>query len=221
MRYLLASLFLLAASCDRTGTATLTITREGESTFIVENGATDYPIALSSGQLALADINLIDESAPVPTQILEAPELFDFVTNDQFFVGPVILPPKGFEQIHIFMEDATDGPLLGTTLRLAGTVTLSNAQTANLSIDLSLPRSSQEMLAAVSIRANRELALQVRFDPTILLGKIDFDTLGALGDITIAPDSGDPLIDAAITVIIDNLLRAFTFDGPIGGNITG
>lgn len=221
MRYLLASLFLLVAACDRTGTATLTITREGELTFTVENGATDYPIALTSGQLALADINLIDESAPVPTQILDAPELFDFVTNDQFFVGPIILPPKGFEQIHIFMEDAADGPLAGTTLHLAGTVTLSNAQIVNLSVEISLPRSSQEMLAAVSIQPNREAALQVHFDPTILLGKIDFDTLGAAGDITIAPDSGDPLIDAAITTIIDNLLRTFGFDGPIGGDITG
>jgi hypothetical protein len=221
MRYLLASLLLFVASCDRDGTATLTITREGELTFIVENGATDYPIALFDGQLALADINLIDESAPVPTQILDVPELFDFVTNDQFLVGPVILPPKGFEQIHIFMEDPTDGPLLGITLQMAGIVTLSDAQTVNLSIEISLPRSSQEMLAAVSIRANRDLRLQIRFDPTILLGKIDFDTLGASGDITIAPGSEDPLIEAAITVIIDNLLRAFTFDGPIGGDITG
>ena len=221
MRHLFLSLFLLAIGCDRSGTATITIAREGELTFIVENGAIDYPIALTGGQLALADINLIDESAPVPTQLLDAPELFDFVANPEFFVGPIVLPPKGFEQIHIFMEDATAGPTQGATLQLSGTVTLSNAQTVNFFVDLSLPRSSQELLAAVSIRPNRETNLQVRFDPTILLDKIDFDTLGALGDVTITSDSEDPLIDAAAVVIIENLLRAFIFDGPVGGNITG
>jgi hypothetical protein len=221
MRYSFALLFLLAAGCDRTGTATLTITRLGTPSFSVKDGATEYPITLTSGQLAISDVNLIDESAPAPTPLLVEPSVFDFVTSDTFFIDSQILRPKGFEQIHIFVEDAIAGPLAGSTLQLAGTVTLSNAQVVNLSVDLSLPRSSQEMLAAVSIRANRETALQVHFDPSILLGKIDFDGLGALGDITIEADSGDPLVDETIAIIIDNLLRSFGFDGPIGGDITG
>lgn len=224
MRYQ-AAIVLLGLSgvmgCTKTGLLTLEIERKGELGFTVENGATEYPITLESGQLLLEDINLIDESAPVPTQLLSAPTIFDFVASDIFTVGPVELPPKGFEQLHVFYEDAVDGPLASSMMVLSGQVTLSNAQTVNLSVTLSLPRTSQEMLAAVSIKPRTETTIKATFDATILLGKIDFDTLGAQGDITLAPNSGDPAIDAALETIAESLLRAFTFEGPAGGNING
>jgi ketosteroid isomerase-like protein len=227
MRRILNALALLGAAVfgpgcgPQTGTMTLTLARDGDLTFEVDNGLDTYPVTLTAGEVAIDSINLIDELSPFATPFLTTPGVFDFVTEDAFVVGPVTLRPKGFQQLHFFFDNADSGALAGLTLRLAADITLTDGSTATLTATLSLDeRDSQEVLAAIPIFKRDNTDIEVAFDHKLLLAKIDFDALAsasASGVITLSQGTGDPAIDLAVEALRRNLFRVFRFDGPTAG----
>jgi hypothetical protein len=221
MRHTFVALALfgaLALGCaPQTGTATLTLARDGGLSFTVENNADSYAVTLTAGQVAIDDVNLVDESSPVQTPLLDAPQVFDFVAAESLSVEPVALPPKGFQQLHVFVSDASAGALAGLALRLSADVTLTDGSQAALEVSLPLgERTAQELPAAIAILKRDNTDVEAVFDHKLLLGKIDFDALAVGGVITLAAGTGDAAVDAALETLRLNLVTAFRFDGPTG-----
>jgi hypothetical protein len=192
--------------------------REGELSFTAENAAQSFPVVLSAGKVVVDSVNLVADSDPTATPLVVEQTVFDFATQDRFAFDDFVLPAKGFDQIHVFFDNDRNKALGGVALSLQGSVTLSDLSQATLDVNVPISaRLPEEMLAAVTIPRGGVEKIELLFDPTILLNKIDFDALNVGGVVVIDADSPIEVIEA----IEGNLALTFSFEGPQGGNNGG
>lgn len=219
MRPLAALALFCLAACSRTGTLTLRLTREGELDFSVVNGLDEYPIHLDTGLLNIDTINVVAESDPFSTRIVDTPTLYNFVEEPDRLLLQKTFPPKGFDQIHVFFDNSIQPGLDGLALSLEGTVTLTDGRTLPLLVHFPLEeRAAQEIFAAITIPIRDEEEVELILVPEVLLTKINFDAAASEDEVRIEPGTENPGVENALRILEENLFLCFRFDGPTGNS---
>jgi hypothetical protein len=211
------SILLLSSACVlEPQQLDFTILRQGAPSALV---ATDtakgktYPVTLSAGEMLLDEVRIdgFDRSPPGEFTFVTA-----FAQNNFDFVAQDKLQSKQLDITRFFMDrlDAIDATVsfAESTLTLTGVVTLTSGAQVNLTVDIDdSPRVGSEIFAGVTAGNRPGLFVgQISFVLTTLLDDVDFDSLGAAGDIVINKGSGDPAIDDALATIQENLFGAFS-----------
>ena len=210
------SILLLSSACVlEPQQLDFTIFRQGAPAALV---ATDvakgktYPVTLSAGEMLLDEVRIdgFDRSPPGEFTFVTA-----FAQNNFDFVAQDKLQSKQLDITNFFMGrlDAIDATVSfnESPLSLTGVVTLTSGAQVNLTVDINSTRGSSGSFAGVTARNRPGLFVgQISFALTTLLDGVDFDSLGAAGDIVIKEGSGDPAIDGALATIQENLLGAFS-----------
>jgi hypothetical protein len=214
-RWLLAPVFLLVGCGgeDETGTIQLTLNRVGDLANLTSTAAgKNFSIVVNEGEVSFAALNFVDTTvAEEETPTIEVNTTFDFFAQESLVVGPITVVPITFEEIHVIPGDAVAGNQIGKSLHLDVTVTLSDATTAEVTVDLSFGAAGAEenkLAVALDVAAGDTDNANVNLNVAALLTEIDFDVLAAAvgNTITIADGTGDPLVDAAVARVVENLL---------------
>jgi hypothetical protein len=216
-KLLFAPLFFVFACGDDTGTVSLTLNRVGDPALLTaNNNGTNFAVTLSEGEISFAALNLVDLDTDEETPTFDGIQTFNFFAEQSLSVGPIEVEPITFEEIHVIPADAIAGAQIGKALHLAFAVTLSNAQTANVTVDLTLGAAGaeeQKLANAVDVAAGDEKAVTIALDLTGLVSGIDYDALAAsVGDtIAIEDGTGNVDIDNAVAKMVENVFTSFAF----------
>ena len=213
-RFLLAPLFFLVGcggGDDETGTIQVTLSRVGDPANLITTAAgKEFPVVLTEGEVSFAAINLVDLEIDEETPTFEVNTTFDFFAQQSIVFGPVTVEPVTFEEIHVIPGDAVAGAQIGKSLHLNATVTLSNDALATVTVDLSFGAAGAEenkLAVALDVAAGDTDNANININLAELFTEIDFDALAAAvgNDIAIEDGTGDPLIDAAVARVVENV----------------
>jgi hypothetical protein len=197
-------------SCAQQATMTVEVVPLDDITFTLANGATVFQATATEAFLSLHELTLID-SAGVINRTLLGEQQIDLLALEATTLGTSSLIPRDINEIQIVPGDASEGDLVGLTLRFSYTVTLTDTTTSNVLVELSTAGEEQQSInSQIAILAGDVLTLSLAFDPARLLSGVDYDALSQNGTLTIRAGTGDPNIDAALTEIEGNLFTAFS-----------
>jgi hypothetical protein len=206
-------LFIGCGGGDETGTIQVTLNRVGDPASLISTAAgKDFPMVVNEGEVSFAAINLVDTTAgEEETPTFEGVTTFNFLAQQSIIFGPVTVVPTTFEEVHVIPGDAVAGAQVGKSLHLDLTVTLSNDAIAEVSVDLAFGVAGAEenkLAVALDVAAGDADNANININLAELLAEIDFDALAAVVGTTIAIEdgTGEPLVDAAVARVVENVL---------------
>jgi hypothetical protein len=183
----------------------LALVRVGQNTIETKAGAKTFSLSFTTGNIVIDQLNLVDFEANEETAMLAAPITFDFSTQESFSVGPVLVVPAQYEQVHVIPNNEA------VSVAMLFAVTLSDGTIAEAELSLQLPFVDEEQIdAPLDIQDNDQKKVVLAFDPATLFDNIDFDLLGANGPtIFLNANNPDSLVSAAVDIIVENVFTSF------------